>query len=68
MAICTGKRELPGGIRSRFTEVWVAEPSQRSDLEALVASYLQGTAPHPPIAAVVNFYLDAKAAAVWGYS
>ena len=59
-----GKRELPAGMRSRFTELWVAEPSARADLEALVAAYLLGTAPHPPISGVVDFYLAAKAAAV----
>lgn len=62
--VCAGKRELPPGIRSRFTELWVAEPSHRADLEALVAAYLLGTSPQPPIAAVVDFYLAAKAAAV----
>lgn len=59
-----GKRELPAGIRNRFTELWVAEPDQRADLEAIVAAYLLGSAPQPPIAGVVNFYLAAKAAAV----
>ena len=59
-----GKRELPAGVRSRFTELWVAEPAARADLEALVAAYLLGTAPHPPIDKVVDFYLAAKAAAV----
>ena len=44
--------------------MWVAEPGERADLEALVAAYLLGTAPHPPIAGVVDFYLAAKAAAV----
>ena len=51
-------------MRSRFTEMWVAEPAGRADLEALVAAYLLGTAPQPPIAGVVDFYLAAKAAAV----
>ena len=60
----SGKRELPAGIRSRFTELWVAEPGQRSDLEALVAAYLLGTAAQPPIAGVVDFYLAAREAAV----
>lgn len=43
--------------------MWVAEPSARSDLEGMVAAYLLGTAPQPPIAATVDFYLAAKAAA-----
>ena len=60
---CAGKRELPAGMRSRFTELWVAEPGARADLEALVAAYLLGTAPQPPISGVVDFYLAAKAAA-----
>ena len=63
-AHCTGKRELPTGLRSRFTELWVPEPSSQADLEAIAASYLAGTAPHPPVQQAVELYRAAKLAAV----
>ena len=59
-----GKRELPAPLRNRFTEIWVAEPSERSDLLMLAAAYLAGAAPKPPLDAVVDFYCAAKAEAV----
>jgi MoxR-like ATPase len=59
-----GKRELPAALRNRFTELYLPEPSAREDLRALVASYLGGTVPHPPVDAVVDFYLAARAEAV----
>lgn len=59
-----GKHDLPAQLRSRFTELWVAEPSQRGDLSMLVASYLAGFAPSLSIDAVVDLYLTAKAEAV----
>jgi hypothetical protein len=59
-----GKRELPAPLRNRMTEVWVAEPAAREDLRALVAAYLAGAAPAPPVDAVVDFYLAARAEAV----
>lgn len=62
-----GKRELPAPLRNRFTEVWVPEPSQREDLAALVAAYLAGAGPAPPIDPVVELYQAAKAEAVSGW-
>eukprot|EP00955_Chlamydomonas_euryale_P066431 359544-Chlamydomonas_euryale.AAC.5 len=60
-----GKRELPAALRNRFTELWVPEPSQREDLQALVHTYLAGVGgPAPPVDAVVDFYLAAKTGAV----
>lgn len=59
-----GKRELPAPLRNRFTEIWVAEPSERSDLLMLAAAYLASAAPKPPLDAVVDFYCAAKAEAV----
>ena len=37
-----GKRSLPPPLRNRFTEVWVAEPSERADLLAVAAACLAG--------------------------
>jgi midasin len=59
-----GKRDLPPQLRSRFTEFWVGEPRSRQDLGQLVGGYLAGAAPAPPVDAVVDLYLAAKAEAV----
>ena len=59
-----GKRDLPVALRNRFTELYLPEPNAREDLRALVAAYLGGTVPNPPVDAVVDFYLAAKAEAV----
>ena len=60
----TGKRELPAALRNRFTEAYISEPTALSDLRAVVAEYLSGAAPHPPLDAVVDFYTAAKHEAV----
>jgi midasin len=59
-----GKRELPPALRGRFTELWVAEPSERGDLCALAAAYLAPLGPAAPLDPVVDFYLAARAEAV----
>ena len=61
---CTGKRELPAALRNRFTETYVSEPTALADLRAVVAEYLSGAAPNPPLDAVVDFYVAAKHEAV----
>lgn len=58
-----GKHDLPAPLRNRFTEIWVAEPSQREDLSMMVHSYLQSSTPNPPIDGIVDFYLAAHAEA-----
>ncbi|KAG2499138.1 hypothetical protein HYH03_002721 [Edaphochlamys debaryana] len=58
-----GKHELPAALRNRFTEMWVPEPAGREDLAALVAAYLAGVGPAPPVDPAVDFYLAAKAEA-----
>ena len=62
--VCVGKRELPAALRNRFTEAYFAEPTARADLRAVVAEYLSGAAPNPPLDAVVDFYVAAKHEAV----
>lgn len=59
-----GKRELPAALRNRFTEMYVSEPTALADLRAVVAEYLAGAAPNPPLDAVVDFYIAAKHEAV----
>ena len=40
-----GKKDLPAGIRNRFTEIFVNELHDVSDLKTLVHNYLQGLSP-----------------------
>ena len=61
---CAGKRELPAALRNRFTEAYISEPTALADLRAVVAEYLSGAAPNPPLDAVVDFYTAAKHEAV----
>ncbi|XP_054261518.1 midasin-like isoform X2 [Macrosteles quadrilineatus] len=58
-----GKKDLPPGIRNRFSELYVDELTDRTDLALLVGCYL----PELPPArtdAIVRFYLDVRQAAI----
>ncbi|KAG9286447.1 hypothetical protein G9A89_014613, partial [Geosiphon pyriformis] len=58
-----GKRELPPGLRSRFTEFYVHSPdSRRQDLVEIVKQYLSGClgGEEHVLMDVVEFYLAAK--------
>jgi midasin len=58
-----GKRDLPMGLRSRFTEIYVESPDRnRDDLLAVVKAYLKGTSSSHDKAAldVTSLYLDTK--------
>ncbi|TVY40595.1 Midasin [Lachnellula occidentalis] len=58
-----GKRDLPMGLRSRFTEIYVESPDRnRDDLLAVVKAYLKGTSSSDDKAAldVTSLYLDTK--------
>ncbi|CAM1297592.1 MDN1 (predicted) [Pycnogonum litorale] len=60
-----GKKDLPTGIRNRFTEFFVAELTEKSDLITLVESYLKGLSPtSSQVSGIVRFYLHVKKAAV----
>ncbi|RZF47806.1 hypothetical protein LSTR_LSTR006070 [Laodelphax striatellus] len=54
-----GKKELAPGIRNRFTELFVDEVCDRTDLCLLVGVYLPDLPP-PKVDAVVRFYLKAR--------
>jgi midasin (ATPase involved in ribosome maturation) len=58
-----GKKDLPPGLRSRFTEFFVDELSSKDDLQVLAAAYLRGVTSSPPVADIVSFYLQARQAA-----
>ena len=61
-----GKKELPVGLRNRFTEFYVDELTERSDLQLLVGSYLEElNLPASKQEAIVKFYLNVRNEAIW---
>ncbi|KAI0224027.1 Midasin [Lamellibrachia satsuma] len=59
-----GKKELPLGVRNRFTEFFVDELEDSADLKILVREYLKGLSlSAPQIEGIVKFYLIVKAQA-----
>ena len=40
-----GKKELPYGLRNRFTEYFIEEPTNEQDLLLIVQDYLKNLAP-----------------------
>lgn len=56
-----GKKDLPVGIRNRFTEFFVDEITEKSDLQLLVSSYLKDLNLLPEkIESIVRFYLNVR--------
>ncbi|XP_046844513.1 midasin-like isoform X2 [Xenia sp. Carnegie-2017] len=56
-----GKKDLPAGIRNRFTEIFVNELHDVSDLKTLVHNYLQGLSPPGSLVDdIVSFYLSIR--------
>ena len=56
-----GKKELPANLRSRFTEMYVAETLRREDLEHIVNSSFQNASiENGPTSVLVDFYIYAK--------
>ncbi|KAJ8669608.1 hypothetical protein QAD02_000867 [Eretmocerus hayati] len=61
-----GKKELPIGLRNRFTEFYVDELIDKSDLLLLVGSYLDElNLPPARHEAIVKFYLKVRDEACW---
>ncbi|KAM7394956.1 hypothetical protein PAMA_006612 [Pampus argenteus] len=53
-----GKRNLPLGLRNRFTELYVEELENEGDLRILVSDYLKCLNPHRNITSgIISFYL-----------
>lgn len=53
-----GKKDLPAGLRNRFTELYVDELTDRSDLVLLVNSYLEAMSlSQEKIENIVKFYI-----------
>ncbi|XP_061171072.1 midasin-like [Saccostrea echinata] len=60
-----GKKDLPIGVRNRFTEFYVDELEEEQDLRILVSDYLSSLSLTPThIQGIVKFYLAVKKAAV----
>ncbi|XP_068197957.1 midasin isoform X4 [Antennarius striatus] len=56
-----GKRNLPLGLRNRFTELYVEELENEADLRILVSDYLKGLNPHRNvISGIIRFYLTVR--------
>ncbi|KAM6185923.1 midasin [Rhynchocyon petersi] len=52
-----GKRNLPPGIRNRFTELYVEELESKEDLQILIADYLKGlSVSKSTVQGIINFY------------
>ncbi|KAM6992726.1 LOW QUALITY PROTEIN: midasin [Tautogolabrus adspersus] len=56
-----GKRNLPLGLRNRFTELYVEELENEGDLRILVSDYLKGLNSHRNvISGIISFYLAVR--------
>ncbi|CAH6790218.1 midasin [Phodopus roborovskii] len=52
-----GKRNLPPGIRNRFTELYIEELESKEDLQILIVDYLKGLSVNKnTVQGIVNFY------------
>ncbi|XP_071480621.1 midasin-like [Diadema antillarum] len=60
-----GKKELPPGIRNRFTEFYVDELEEVSDLQILTKSYLRAQSiTEAQVEGIVQFYLSVRKEAI----
>ncbi|XP_040203696.1 LOW QUALITY PROTEIN: midasin [Rana temporaria] len=56
-----GKRNLPPGIRNRFTELYVEELENESDLQILIVDYLKGLNVNKSVVqGIISFYLTVR--------
>ncbi|XP_030578137.1 midasin [Archocentrus centrarchus] len=56
-----GKRNLPLGLRNRFTELYVEELENEGDLRILISDYLKCLNPHRSvISGIISFYLAVR--------
>ncbi|XP_053314521.1 midasin [Spea bombifrons] len=62
-----GKRNLPPGIRNRFTELYVEELEDENDLQILITDYLRSiNASKMTVQGIISFYLTIRKKAVAG--
>ncbi|XP_014636596.1 PREDICTED: midasin [Ceratotherium simum simum] len=56
-----GKRNLPPGIRNRFTELYVEELESKEDLQILIVDYLKGLSVNKStVQGIINFYIAVR--------
>ncbi|XP_060061378.1 midasin [Erinaceus europaeus] len=56
-----GKRNLPPGIRNRFTELYVEELESKEDLQILIVDYLKGlSVSKNTVQGIINFYTTVR--------
>ncbi|XP_055981327.1 midasin [Sorex fumeus] len=56
-----GKRNLPPGIRNRFTELYVEELESKEDLQILILDYLRGLNMNKnTVQGIINFYTSVR--------
>uniref|UniRef100_T1J0I3 Midasin n=1 Tax=Strigamia maritima TaxID=126957 RepID=T1J0I3_STRMM len=56
-----GKKDLPPGLRNRFTEFFVQELEDKNDLQILISDYLKGLSLNASqLMDMVQFYLDIR--------
>ncbi|XP_066468783.1 midasin [Tiliqua scincoides] len=56
-----GKRNLPPGIRNRFTELYIEELQNERDLQILIMDYLKGlNVSKNVVEGIINFYLSVR--------
>ncbi|KAL7987897.1 hypothetical protein Chor_006816 [Crotalus horridus] len=56
-----GKRNLPPGIRNRFTEIYIEELQNEEDLHILIMDYLKGlNVSKNVVHGIINFYLTVR--------
>ncbi|XP_054990862.1 midasin [Sorex araneus] len=56
-----GKRNLPPGIRNRFTELYVEELESKEDLQILILDYLKGLNMNKnTVQGIINFYTSVR--------
>ena len=53
-----GKKELPPGLRSKFTELFVDDPFDLNDLVIVVNEYVGFLSPDPKVDEVAKFFID----------
>ena len=57
-----GKKQLPLSLRNRFTEIYVDELTDASDIQTIVSQFFNDI-PSAPVSQLVDFYLEARARA-----
>eukprot|EP01060_Flectonema_neradi_P002806 TRINITY_DN1176_c7_g1_i2.p1 TRINITY_DN1176_c7_g1~~TRINITY_DN1176_c7_g1_i2.p1 ORF type:complete len:4783 (+),score=1214.99 TRINITY_DN1176_c7_g1_i2:66-14351(+) len=55
-----GKKDLPPSLKSRFTELYCDELTDKADLRIVVSKMLLNLVPNPPVDEIVDFYLACR--------